>query len=59
MHTVVTFSRDWKPFQNLGFQGTGSGILFTNLGFHPEPVPGTLQNLGFLRVPELVPVPDI
>jgi hypothetical protein len=30
---------------------------FSNLGFHPEPVPRTLQNLGFLKVPEPVPVP--
>jgi hypothetical protein len=30
--------------------------FFSNLGYHPEPVPGTIQNLGFLRVPELVPV---
>jgi hypothetical protein len=30
---------------------------FFNLGFHAEPVPGTLQNLWFLRVPEPVPVP--
>jgi hypothetical protein len=30
---------------------------FSNLGFRPEPVSRTLQNLGFLRVPEPVSVP--
>jgi hypothetical protein len=49
--------RDWNLFQNLGFQEIGSGTLFTNLGFRPEPVPGTLEILGFLRVPEPAPVP--
>jgi hypothetical protein len=56
------------PFKNLGFQRTGSGIFskfrvpgnrfwdpFSNLGYLSDLVPGTLQNLGFLKVPEPVP----
>jgi hypothetical protein len=30
---TLVFIRDRNPVQNLGFQGTGYGTLFTNLGF--------------------------
>jgi hypothetical protein len=43
-------------FTNLGFQRSSTGTLLSNLGFRPEPVPETLQRLGLLSVPELVPV---
>jgi hypothetical protein len=35
--------RDRNPFQNLGFQGTGSGTLFRNLGFQKPVLEPFLQ----------------
>jgi hypothetical protein len=54
---ITLFIRDRNPFQNLWSRGTGSGTLFSNLGFRPEMVPGTLLNLGLIRVPEPIPEP--
>jgi hypothetical protein len=49
--TNLGFQRtsSWTLFKKLGLPvpATGFGTLFSKLGFRPEPVPDTLQNLGF------------
>jgi hypothetical protein len=64
--TILCVSQGPEPFSNnnntvagynSGMNLIQDGTLCSSLRFRPEPVSGTLQNVGFLRVPELVPVP--
>jgi hypothetical protein len=44
---AIFFIRDWNPFQNLGFQATGSGTLFRILGFQRTGSGTLFTNLEF------------
>jgi hypothetical protein len=54
---MVPNNRFWNPFYKFRVPMNRFWNHFSNLGFRPEPVPRTLQNIGFLKVPEPVPVP--
>jgi hypothetical protein len=53
----VSRNRFWNPFYKFNVPRNRFWNPFSKLGFFPEPVPRTLQNLWFLKVPEQVLVP--